>query len=98
MVVAAYRELLEGFLDDPAVTVEDTDGLFRLAADLGLTRAQAEGAHLAYLRRHAAREDIEHIAAVLGFDRRTFDLLLGDRVRASRRIADSAEMTPPPVF
>lgn len=98
MAVAAYRELLGRFLDDPSVTVEDAAGLFALAAELGLTRAQAEGVHLAYLRRHARREDIEHVAAVLGFDRRTFELLLGDRVASTRRQADSAEMTPPPVF
>jgi hypothetical protein len=94
----AYRELLEKFLDDPMVTVDDREGLFRLAAELGLTRAEAEGVHLAYLRVHAWRDDVEHLAALLGLDRRTFEALLGDRVSPERKRADSAEMTPPPVF
>ena len=95
---ATYRGLLDEFLDDPVVTVEDGEGLFAIAAALGLSRAETEGAHLAYLRVHARRDDIEHLAALLGFDRRTFETLLGDRVAPRRRRADSAEMTPPPTF
>jgi DNA polymerase-3 subunit epsilon len=103
--VMVYMELLDRVLEDRKVTTEETEALYKVAREWGISREKADKAHRVYLDNmiivaladdvitESEMRDLREIAFLLGFDDETLQKNI-ERVRISNESKKNNRLIP----